>query len=254
MDTKMKSKAAKVADEFARQSPKNPVGLSFQPTETDTMFIFTAHLKGCTQGNVKVDPNEDGTKLEVKCKKSVQQTVTVGNNVIKKDVVNINFTDSLKIPDGVIVDRIENNFNEETSILTIKMPKRIKEPELATQTSSENLPSTATRATFQEDKGAADSESAYPKGQVEIHGAKDEVPGKETKIANDKLECTNLKDEQKDDKVCEKENGIQKEEDKVPKRSKICVPVIVGSTIFLSLVVFVIHFMRKKKQPGKRKE
>lgn len=199
---------------------------------------------GYTRGNVKVDLNEDKTKLVVTCEKPVQETVTIGSEVIKKGVQIRKFTESFKIPEGVIVDEIITNFNEETSNLTITMPKRMKEPELVTHTSSENLPCTVLKkARFQEDEGAADSVTAYRKGLVEQHGANDELPGRETKIGDDKVECRNLKDE-----VCEKE------EDKLPKRSKVCVPVIVGSAVMLSVVVFVILFMRKKKQPGKRKE
>ncbi|XP_006364139.1 uncharacterized protein [Solanum tuberosum] len=249
MDKELRSKVARVSDEFNSseffQFPRDRAGLAFQSTETNTMFVITAHLKGYTRGNVKVDLNEDKTKLVVTCEKPVQETVTIGSEVIKKGVQIRKFTESFKIPEGVIVDEIITNFNEETSNLTITMPKRMKEPELVTQTSSENLPYTVLkRARFQEDEGAADSVTAYRKGLIEQHGANNELPGRETKIGDDKVECRNLKD----DEVCEKE------EDKLPKRSKVCVPVIVGSAVMLSVVVFVILFMRKKKQPGKRKE
>ncbi|KAJ8539410.1 hypothetical protein K7X08_013662 [Anisodus acutangulus] len=302
----MESKIARVADEFTSaeflQFPRDRAGLFFQSAETDTMFILTAHLKGYTRGNIKIDIIEEENKMVIICEKPVQETVMAGWRAIKKDVEIRKLTKAFKIPVGVILDQIKTNFNEEASILTITMPKRmkgilgtgiheVKEPE--------NLPFTddkiSKRATFQGDKGAefssAGSESAYRKEQVnqetdmqfpgfpsnngkaleevEKHGTRYEVPRWETEkpkepkshrtddmfqeTRTDKLECTNLKD----DEVCGKANGIQEEErtgDKLPERSKICVPVIAGSAVILSLVVFGIHFMRKKNQPGKRKE
>lgn len=239
MDTELRSKVARVSDEFNSneffQFPRDRAGVAFQSTETNSMFVVTAHLKGYTRGNIKVDLNENKTKLVVTCEKPVQETLTIGHEVIKKDVQIRKFTKSIQIPDGVIVDEIITNFNEETSNLTITMPKRLKEPELVTQTPYTILK----RARFQEDEGSADSVTASRKGLIEQHDAKDEVP--ERKIETG--ECRNLKN----DEVCEKE------EDKLPKRSKVCVPVIVGSGVMLSVVVFVILFMRKKKQPGKRK-
>lgn len=274
---------------------------------------------GYTRGNIKMDIIEEGTKMVVTCEKPVQETVMIGTKVIKKNVAIRKLTKAFNIPVGVILDQIKTNFNEEASVLTITMPKRVKGilgtgiqevkvPELVTLTSSENLPK---RATFQEDKGAefssAGSESGYQKEQgshetemqfpgfpsyflkaheeVEKHGAKDEFPLRETEkpkaepisqeiddmfqetrahsneIGDGKLEWRNSKDQLKDDKVCEKANGIKEEEktkeeeDKLPEgRSKICVHVIAGSAVILSLVVFVIHFMRKKNQSRKRKE
>ncbi|XP_059287853.1 uncharacterized protein LOC132041095 [Lycium ferocissimum] len=297
----MEFKLARVADEFTSneflQFGKDRAGLFFQSAETNTMFILTAHLKGYTRENIKINIDEEGNKMVITCEKQVQETVKVGGTVIEKDVEIRKFTKAFKIPDGVILDKIETNFNKEASILTITMPKRVegilgtgiqevKEPE--------NLPfrvdEIPRKATFHEDKGAefssAGSESAYRKGEasqetemqpgfpsniqkshaeVKKPGAQDEVPQRETEkpkaepksqkiedMGDGKLECTNLKD----DKICEKANGIEEEkEDKLPeRRSKICVPVIAGSAVILSLVVFGIYFMRNKKQPGKRKE
>ncbi|MCD7469462.1 hypothetical protein HAX54_008513 [Datura stramonium] len=286
MDLELRSKLARVSDEFISteflQFPRDQAGLIFQSTETDTMFILTAHLKGYTRGNIKMDINEEGTKMVVTCEKPVQQTVMNEMKVIKKDVELRKFTKVFKIPVGVMLDQIKTNFNEEASILTITMPKRVKgilgtgiqevkEPELFTQTNSKNLPFTADkipiRGKFQEDKGAefssVGSESAYQKEQVnretemqfpsfpwnikkaheevEKHGAKDEFP----------VKPNGIEEEEKTGEL----SRAREEEDKLPeRRSKICVPVIAGSAVILSLVVFVIHFMRNKKQPGKRKE
>ncbi|CAN4095147.1 unnamed protein product [Withania somnifera] len=333
MDLESRSKAAKVADEFTSDEYlhflRDGAGLIFRSTETDTMLILAAHLKGYTRGNIKSDIIEGGTKMVVTCEKPIQETVMIGSKVIKRDVKVRKFSKAFKIPVGVILDQIKTDFNEEASILTITMPKRVngipgtgiqevKEPKLVTQTSSENPPSTADkipkRETFQDDKGPELSSYVYQKEQVsretemqfpgfpsnnrkaheevEKHGAKGEVPQRETEepkaetksqkndymfqetrahsneIGDGKLKGTNLKDQPNDDEVCEKANGVKEEEktgddlsrtreaeEKLPeRRNKICVPLIEGSAVILCIVVFVIHFMRKKYQAGKRKD
>ncbi|KAF3635452.1 putative cellulose synthase A catalytic subunit 2 [UDP-forming] [Capsicum annuum] len=263
------SKVTRVADEFASnelpQFLRDRAGLFFLSTETDTMFILTAYLKGYTRGNIKMDIIEEGTKMVVACEKPVQETVAIGSKVIKKDVAIRKFTKVFKIPVGVILDQIKTNLNEEASILTITMPKRvtgilgtgIQEVEEA------EFSSASPESGYQKEQVSQETEMQFagfptyvPKAheEVEKQGAKDEVPRRETE--KPKAEPNR----QKDDKVCEKANGIKeeekrREEDKLPEgRSKICVPVIAGSAVILSLVVFVIHFMRKKNQSRKRKE
>lgn len=50
MDTELRSKVARVSDEFNSneffQFPRDRAGVAFQSTETNSMFVVTAHLKG----------------------------------------------------------------------------------------------------------------------------------------------------------------------------------------------------------------
>ncbi|CAN4116472.1 unnamed protein product [Withania somnifera] len=78
-------------------------------------------------------------------------------------------------------------------------------------------------------------------------------------VGPDKPESSSsTKDDQaRANEISEEESGETKrknEVDNVPRRSsKICVPIVAGSALILSLVVFVIHFIRNKNQSGKRK-
>ncbi|XP_019250767.1 PREDICTED: uncharacterized protein LOC109229692 isoform X2 [Nicotiana attenuata] len=301
MNPELQSRVTRVADEFASteffQFPKDRAGPLFQSAETNTMFILTAHLKGYTRGNIKIDINVERKMMVITCEKPVQETVMVGWTVIKKDVEIRKFTKAFRIPNGAILDQIMTNFYEEESVLTITMPKRekgivgigiqeVKEPELVKEMPQKPLEEKALAEQVSQER-----EMQFPgfpsniqkvDEDVKKHGAKDEVPRMETEmpkveqksqkidnmveetrethsnqIGDDKLESKCLKD----DRVCEKANGIQEEEktgeedeEKLPqRRSKMFVPVVAGSAVILSLVVFAIHFMRNKNRPEKRK-
>ncbi|XP_060193098.1 uncharacterized protein LOC132622499 [Lycium barbarum] len=325
MEMEMGLKLTRVADEFSStefQFAKDRAGPLFQSTETDTMFILTVHLKGYTPENIKIDINEEGTIIAIRGEKPVEETVMVGWKLVKKDVEIRKFSKAFKIPDGVILDKIKARFDEEQSILTVKMPKKVKGilgVELVEVKEPEDLPIVAEKiskkVTFKESTKKAEenqekgkeivqkvledpqvsdlkspilpSNIRKPREVVEKHIVKDElVPQKDKELMpsvdsniqnnNDMIqekreprinlvgESSSSQEEPKDDQASERANGIseeksgeisrKKEDDNVPKRnSKICVPIVAGSALILSLVVFVIHFIRTKNQSGKRK-
>lgn len=283
---------------------------------------------GYTKKNIKIDINEEGTIIAIRGEKLVQETVMVGWKLVKKDVEIRKFSKAFKIPDGVILDKIKARYDEEKSILTIEMPKKVKgilgiefvevdEDELITEDLSIVADKIPKKVTFKDDMdkptSSADSESTKkeeenqekekkeieekidlassirkPREEVEKHVVKDEVTkmekelmpkiesnikGNDTiqeirephsnEVGGDKTESTSSRDEPKDNQVGgERANGIledgeisrKREGDNVPKKSsKICVPIVAGSALILSLVVFVIHLIRTKNQSGKRK-
>lgn len=243
--------------------------------------------------NIKVDINKEGTIIAIRGEKSVQETVMVGWNVIKKDVEIRKFSKAFKIPDGVILDKIEARFDEDKSILTVKMPKKVKGIlgiELVEVKEHEDLPIVGDKipkkVTFKEDMDKPKAEENQkkekeivenvleslekPREVVEKHVVKDELmPNVDSNIhsndtiqeireprgdfvVGDKPESSSSRDEPKDDQASE--TSRKKEDDNVPKRSsKICVPIVAGSALILSLVVFVIHLIRTKNQSDKRK-
>lgn len=52
----------------------------------------------------------------------------------------------------------------------------------------------------------------------------------------------------------EPQEGMPSSTEEERGKCKICIPILAGSAVLLSLVVFVIHFIRTKGQPGKRKD
>ncbi|PHU20087.1 hypothetical protein BC332_11238 [Capsicum chinense] len=307
MEMEMGLKLTRAADEFSStefQFAKDRAGPLFQSTETDKMFILTVHLKGYIQKNIKIDINEEGTIITIRGEKPIQETVLVGWKLIKKDVEIRKFSKAFKIPDGVILDKIKARFDEEKSILTVKMPKKVKGilgTEFVEVKEHEDLPIVADKiskkVTFKEDTvkptSSIDQESTKqaeenqekgkdivqlpssiqkPREVLEKHVVKDDIP--QTDKDSTPNVDSNIKNKDtiqqkrepqgdfvgrdepesspKDDQTSEKTR--KKEDDNVPKRSsKICVPIVAGSALILSLVVFVIHFIRTKNQSGKRK-
>lgn len=333
MEMEMGLKLTRVGDELSSaefQFAKDKAGHLFQSRETDTTFILTVHLKGYIQKNVKIDINEEGTIIAIRGEKPVQETVMVGWKLIKKDVEIRKFSKAFKIPDGVVLDKIKARFDEEKSILTVKMPKKVKGIfgiEFEEVKEHEDSPivadKTSKKVTFKEDMdkptSSIDSKSTKnaeenqekrkeivqkvledhqvsqerdlqlpssiqkPREVAEKHVVNDEdpqmdkelTPNVDSNIQNndtiqeireslgdfvgrDKPESSSSRG--KDDQASERANGSseesgrKKEDDNEPKRSsKICVPIAAGSALILSLVAFVIHFIRTKNQSGKTK-
>lgn len=169
------------------------------------------------------------------------------------------------------------------SILTVKMPKKVKGIlgiEFVEVKEHQDLPIVADKitkkVTFKEDmdkpKGEENQEKEKkivekPHEVVEKHVVKDDLMSnvdsniknndtiqeiREHSVVGDKPESSSSRDEPKDDHVSE--TTRKNEDENVPKRSsKICVPIVAGSALILSLVVLVIHLIRTKNQSGKRK-
>ncbi|KAL2467908.1 uncharacterized protein Fot_51433 [Forsythia ovata] len=105
---------------------KDRGGPVFFSSETDSVFILTLHLKGFTKQNIKIDINEDGTLIAITGEKQVQGTVLEGWKMYRKYNEIKGFKKVFRIPDEVILDKINAKFNEDESMLTISMPKKVK--------------------------------------------------------------------------------------------------------------------------------
>lgn len=73
--------------------------------------------------------------------------------------------------------------------------------------------------------------------------------GEENEIKDDK-EGKEEEEEGDGNQMCAHHEDAMEEKGKF----KICTPIVVGSALLLSVVLFVIHFIRTKSQPGKRKD
>ncbi|XP_059631592.1 uncharacterized protein LOC132274351 [Cornus florida] len=93
-------------------------GPFFSSRETHTMFILTSPLKGYRRGNIKIEINEDGTRIEISGEMPVQEMM--------KEREMRGFRKAFRIPSGVDLDKIKARLNEEESILIISMPKLVK--------------------------------------------------------------------------------------------------------------------------------
>ncbi|KAK2996578.1 hypothetical protein RJ639_042235 [Escallonia herrerae] len=129
MELGMELKLTEVLDDVAYADlmiTKDRAGPLFLSTETETMFILTAHLKGYKKGNIKIEINEDGTRIAISGEKQVQETVMVGWRLYMKEMEMKSFRKAFKIPEGVVLDKIKAKYGEDESKLTISMPKLVK--------------------------------------------------------------------------------------------------------------------------------
>lgn len=123
-------KISKTIDDFTSSTDlllaKDRSGPLFVSRETDSMFILTAHLKGYKREHVKIEINEDGTRIAISGEKPVRELGMAGWKMYSKGIEMRGFKKVFQIPGGVILDKINARFNEEESVLTISMPKAVK--------------------------------------------------------------------------------------------------------------------------------
>ncbi|KAI3686057.1 hypothetical protein L1987_79727 [Smallanthus sonchifolius] len=129
MTHQFNTKLMKVADEFADfdlLKPKAQPGPHIRTQETKSMFILTIQLNGYTHTNIKVEINEDGSRITIIGQKPFQDMLMVGGKVVQKDIEMRGFRKSFKVPQGVAFDQVNARFNEDDSELVIQMPKVTK--------------------------------------------------------------------------------------------------------------------------------
>ncbi|KAI3672753.1 hypothetical protein L6452_38852 [Arctium lappa] len=252
----------KVVDEFANfdlLKPKDRFSPSFWTQETDSMFIISAQLKGYRRTNIKVERNEDGSRITVSGEKSIQDMLMIGGKVVKKNIETQGFHKSFKILEGMVLDKVKVKFNEDDSKLMIRIPKVTKGfmgvaiDELKT----EEIPSESSKLLQVYTNGEL---SEHENQEIEeenvqdlLENVKDGGLQGNNEFRHDKQEKENLKQEQvKTNHVARKEvNGEQPKSHR--RRFKICKPLIFGSAFFISLIVMVFHLVQSEK-PEKRKK
>ncbi|KAL3504486.1 hypothetical protein ACH5RR_034327 [Cinchona calisaya] len=124
-------KCTGVADEFSSAEflfAKDHAGPVFISKETERSFILTAHLKGYKKQNIRIEINEDASRIIIRGEMAIQETEMVGWDPVigQKKTEMRRFVKAFKIPDGVILDKIKAKFNEYESIMTISMLKKEK--------------------------------------------------------------------------------------------------------------------------------
>ncbi|XP_044476046.1 cilia- and flagella-associated protein 251-like [Mangifera indica] len=102
---------------------KDSSGPLFMSTETESKFILTGHLKGFRRENIDVEINEAGNRIAISGKKPVQEMVLTGWVLCRKEVEIRAFRKVFRIPERVKLGKIKAKLNDETSTLTIVMPK-----------------------------------------------------------------------------------------------------------------------------------
>lgn len=225
---------------------------SFEFSFKDSYGYIYIYFSGFQRKSIKIEINEDGSLIMISGEKEIQETVIVGWRLQKKEKEIRILKKAFKIPDGVILDRIRAKFDEDESILTISMPKKeegirgvsVEEvttvPELAREVGSSERLQIHDHHHQEEvvEERMQDVHEAEQRTEKDDHGEKEEIKA-------DKEREKEEEEEEVDGPAMEEEKG----------KFKICTPIVAaGSAILLSIVVFVIQFIRTKSQPGKRKD
>ncbi|XP_031120609.1 uncharacterized protein LOC116023740 [Ipomoea triloba] len=273
MDVQLGLKLTRPADEFSSanfQLLKDHRSPLFQSRETITMFILTAHLRGYKRGDIKIEINEDGTVMVISGEKAVEETVMMGWRLYKKGTETLKLKKSFRIPNGVVLDKIEAKFNEDESVLTISMPKKVtgivgsvvegmEDPaEIPRQESAENLseeipqsPRKPGQDSWEDDKildedSPDDQEITRLQNPMEETGDEGESSGAKQEIADDEeLPRSDEGWEYEEDE--DQRRREEEEEEGGEKCSILCAPIVAGSALLLSFVVFVIQCIRTKR-------
>ncbi|KAJ9545806.1 hypothetical protein OSB04_025513 [Centaurea solstitialis] len=257
MDFKLGLKLKQVPNELDVLISKNElVEPLFTTQETDSMFILTSHLKGYGRRDIKIEINEDGSRITISGEKPVQETLVVNCEVVKKQVEMRGFRKMFKIPEGVVVDKVKARLDEDESRLIIRMPKLVNGIVGVGIQELEEIPSKEVRSKQDDDH------DKMGKVDEEIVGSKSELKQEEEVLQNDKSTNEVKPDSEiqeefgQVDKVEEKINSDHIEEKKPvagERSSLLCTPVIAGSALLASFIVVVLSLIRSKSESSKKR-
>ncbi|KAL4358424.1 hypothetical protein HN51_029816 [Arachis hypogaea] len=194
------------------QFAKDRAGPFFLSKETDVMFILTAHLKGYKKENIEINISEDGSEISVSGEKEVEEMDMM--MPFKKDLKIKDFRKKFRIPGDIELDRIKAKYNQEEAVLRIVMPKRVK--------------------------GMLGVGIEEVKEEEIVH-RKPPEPEPEREPAAQQIVA-----EKVPDKSEEEGPAVKKKPPKKP--WKPCPPLFIGgSTLLVSLIFLVIHYIRVRK-------
>ncbi|KAK7279825.1 hypothetical protein RJT34_24883 [Clitoria ternatea] len=190
------------------QFAKDRAGPIFLSKETDATFILTSHLKGYKKEKIDINISKDGNQISVSGEKEVEEMQMVP---FKKEVKIKGFEKKFKIPDGVVLDRIKGKYKEEDAVLTIVMPKS------ETGKGMRGVGVEEVKEEEEEEEKVVESVAPEPKQSVAEKVEEEETPP-----------------------------PVKKRGSKKP--WKPCPPLFLGgSTLFVSLIFLVIHYIRVRK-------
>ncbi|KAK6115674.1 hypothetical protein DH2020_007943 [Rehmannia glutinosa] len=233
-------KLRRAADEFSSdfQIAKDRAAPLFLSRQTDTIFVLTAHLKGYKRENIKIDINEDGTSIAISGERQVKgiKGTSIEEIKEKQELVTKQGSANLQIVD-------EKNQISGTSHQENNEKSKAKNGD----GTGNNMP-TENAQTIHDLENGEENQKTVDDIQ-EISEPKQDMQENNSRVP----------DEANDIHEGEKEGhfGVEShEEEHKPqeKRFNMCIPIIAGSTLLLSFVVFVFQVIRSKNQTSRRKE
>ncbi|CAG7904801.1 unnamed protein product [Brassica rapa] len=208
-------------------------GQLWHSRETDSVFILTLHLKaGFKKDGIGTEINKEGDMLTIRGRKQVEEMVLVKWVKWRKESEIKEFKKVFRIPDIVNLDKIKARFEEEDGTLTVTFPKKVKgitglkieEVEEAEKTEEK----TELEEEIKEEK-EPEEEAEEPKMEEE----EEEI-----------VEEQETRDHEEDREETEEKNSKPKKK----KRKKLCFSCVAGSTLLMSIIVFIIQLIQSKRK------
>ncbi|CAH2067638.1 unnamed protein product [Thlaspi arvense] len=163
----------------------------------------------------------------------------------KKDAEVREFKKVFRIPEIVNLDKIKARFNEEDGTLTVTMPKKIKG---ISGLKIEEEEKTEEKIEPEEEKT---EEKTEPEEEMkeETNPEEEEEPKMEEEEGyEDKTEEEVVEEEETRDHEEEREEIEEDSKPRKKKRKKCRFPVVAGSTLLMSIIVFIIQLIQSRRK------
>ncbi|CAL9240916.1 unnamed protein product [Arabidopsis halleri] len=207
--------------------------------ETTSVFFLILHLKGFKKDGIDIEINKEGNRIKISGRKKVEEMVLVKWVEWKKATEIKEFNKVFQIPEIVNLDKIKARFNEEDGTLTVTMRKKVKgitglkieeeeevkDPVVEEKTEEKTEPEEEIK-----EEPQPEEEAEEPQREEEEDKIEEEVVEEETRDHEEK------KEEEIEDKPRKK------------RRQKFRLPCFAGSTLLMSIIVFIIQLIQSRKK------
>ncbi|KAL1189997.1 hypothetical protein V5N11_033306 [Cardamine amara subsp. amara] len=208
---------------------RDSIGQLSLSRETDSVFILILHLKGFKKEGIDIEINKEGNQIKISGRKKVEEMVLLKWVEWKKETEIKDFKKVFRIPDIVNLDKIKARFNEEDGTLTVTLPKKVK----------------GISGLKIEEEEEEEEEKTEPEEEIQEETNPEEEEELEEEPQREEEEEVVQEEETRDH-----EEEIKEEESKPrkKKRKKCCFPFVAGSTLLMSIIVFIIQLIQSKRK------
>jgi len=161
----------------------------------------------------------------------------------KKETEIQEFKKVFKIPNIVNLDKIKARFSEEDETLTVTFPKKLKGItglKIEEEEEEKTEPEEEETEEITEPDEEKTEEIAEPEEEIKEETIPEEE--EEEKIEEEMVE------EEEETKDHEEEPEEKESKPKKKKRKKFCFPCVAGSTLLMSIIVFIIQLIQSRRK------
>ncbi|EFH63915.1 hypothetical protein ARALYDRAFT_339849 [Arabidopsis lyrata subsp. lyrata] len=213
--------------------------------ETNSVFFLILHLKGFKKEGIDIEINKEGNRIKISGSKKVEEMVLVKWVEWKKATEIKEFKKVFRIPEIVNLDKIKARFNEEDGTLTVTMRKKVKGITGLKIKEEEEVKDAVVEEKTEEKTEPEEEIKEEPKPEEEEEEQEEaEEPQREEE--EDKIGEEVVEEETRDHEE-KKEEEIE-DKPRKKRRKKFRLPCFAGSTLLMSIIVFIIQLIQSRKK------